>query len=77
MICDDSDARLVADAVESLITIQGPTAEPGPVGGGPIVHRFFMDWQSSVTYKSVDLLEKHLNGVRVPLCIALSLLHLR
>ena len=66
-ICDDSDARLVADAVESLITIQNPTAEPGPVGGGPIVHRFFMEWQSPVTYKSVDLLEKHLNGVSVPL----------
>ena len=62
-ICDDSDARLVADAMESLITIQSPTAEPGPIGGGPIVHRFFMEWESSVTYKSVDLLEKHINGV--------------
>ena len=65
-ICEDSDARLVADAVESLITIQSPTTEPGPIGGGPIVHRFFLEWQSSVTYKSVDLLEKHINGVSVP-----------
>lgn len=70
-ICDNSDARLVADAVESLISIQSPTAEPGPIGGGPIGHRFFMERQSSVTYKSVDLLEKHINGVSVPFHLAL------
>ena len=69
--CDDSDAKLVATAVQSLITVQGPTAEPGPVGGGPIVHRFFIDWESSVTYNSVEVLEKHINGASVPLRLAL------
>ncbi|KAI6139569.1 hypothetical protein BKA82DRAFT_4223110 [Pisolithus tinctorius] len=61
--CDDSDAELVAAAVRSLIAIRGPTAAPGPVGGGPIVHRFFADWESSVTYDSVQLLEEHVNRI--------------
>jgi hypothetical protein len=76
-ICDDSDAALVAAAVQSLITVQGPTTEPGPVGGGPIEHRFFVDWKSSITYKSVHELEAHINGVSVPLHLALSLFHIR
>lgn len=42
-ICDNSDAGLVAAAVESLITIQGPSTEPGPAGGGLIEHCFFID----------------------------------
>lgn len=75
--CDDSDAELVAAAVQSLIAIQGPTAAPGPVGGGPIAHRFFVDWESPVTYDSVQLLEEHVNGASVSLRLALSLLHLR
>ena len=75
--CDDSDTKLVAAAVQSLITVQSPTVEPGPVGGGPIGHRFFIDWQSSVTDNSFEVLEKHINGVSVPLRLALSLLHLR
>jgi hypothetical protein len=64
--CVNSDAVLVADAVRSLITVQGPSTVPGPVGGGPINHRFFVDWMSSVTYHSVEALEKHVNGVRFP-----------
>ena len=75
--CDDSDAKLVAAAVQSLIAIQGPTSQPGPVGGGPIGHRFFVEWISSMTYHSVEELEKHVNGVSAPLPIALSLLNLR
>ena len=76
-ICDDSDAKLVAAAVRSLIAIRGPTAEPGSVGGGPIKHRFFVDWESSLTYRSVQELERHVNGVNAPLRLALSLSHLR
>ena len=75
--CDDSDAKLVAAAVQSLIAVRGPTAKPGPVGGGPIRHRFFVEWKSSMTYHSVQELEQHVNGVSVPLRLALSLLHLR
>ena len=52
---------------QSLITVQGPTAEPGPAGGGPIEHRFFVECKSSITYRSVDELEGHINGVSVPL----------
>jgi hypothetical protein len=69
-ICDDSDAKLVAAAVQSLITIRGPTAEPGPVGGGPITHRFFVEWKSPMTYHSVQELEQHINGVSVFLFVS-------
>lgn len=61
--CDNSDAKLVAAAVQSLIAIRGPTAEPGPVGRGPIRHRFFVEWKSSMTYHSVQELEQHINGI--------------
>jgi hypothetical protein len=64
-ICDNSDAKLVAAAVQSLIAIRGPTAKPGPVGGGPITHRFFVEGKSSMTYHSVQELEQHINGVSV------------
>ncbi len=69
-ICDDSDVELVAAAVQSLISIQGPTTAPGPVGGGPIWHCFFLDWESPVVFDSVKLLEKHVNGVSVPLSVS-------
>ena len=75
-ICDDSDVKLVAAAVRSLIAVRGPTAKPGPVGGGPIWHRFFFEVESSLTYDSVQELEQHVNGVRVPLRLDLSLLRL-
>ena len=64
--CDNSDVALVAAAVQSLIAVRGPTAEPGPVGGIPIIHRFFINWESPVTYDSVQALEKHVNSVSVP-----------
>src|ERR1700722_4073452 len=40
--CDVSDAPQVAAAVECLIRVKGPTTAPGPIGGGPITHRFFV-----------------------------------
>jgi hypothetical protein len=63
-ICDDSDALQVAAALECLISVQGPTTAPGPVGGGRITHIFFIEWESSVTYDTVQVLEDHVNGVR-------------
>ena len=70
-ICNKRDAEQVAAAVQSLIAVPARTTEPGPVGGGPIDHSFFMDGKSSVTYKSVPELEAHINGVSVPLSLAL------
>ena len=65
-ICNDSDVPLVASAIRAMIQIKAPTAEPGPQGGGLIEHPFFVEKTASVTYKSVDLLEQHVNGVSVP-----------
>jgi serine/threonine protein kinase len=62
-LCDDSDVLQVAAAVECLIRVIGPTTAPGPVGGGLIPHSFFVDRESSVTYDTVQALEKHINGV--------------
>ena len=75
-ICGDSDVALVAAAVQSLITIPSPTSAPGPVGGGVIEHPFFIERTSSIWYESFEELENHINGVSVPLCLALSLSHL-
>ena len=61
--CTGADARQVAAVVNYLTTIKGPTLVPGPVGGGPIRHCFFVDWQSDIAYTSVRHLEAHVNGV--------------
>jgi hypothetical protein len=75
-ICGDSDVALVAAAVQSLITIPSSTSAPGPVGGGVIEHPFFIERTSCIRYESVEELEDHINGVSVPLCLALALSHL-
>ena len=64
-LCEASDAPRVAAAVQALTTIPAPPeqVQPGPVGGGLINHRFFIDWESSVAYESVGSLQKHFNGV--------------
>jgi hypothetical protein len=74
-ICSDADASFVAAAVQFLITIKGLTERPGPIGGGPVCHDFFIERESSVTYSSVDLLESHINGVSSRLHSAHPLLH--
>jgi hypothetical protein len=74
-ICSYADASLVAAAVQFLITIKGPTNQPGPIDGGLIRHDFFLERQSSATYSSVDLLEGHVNGVSGRRHSALHLLH--
>lgn len=64
-ICETSDAPQAAAVVQSLIAIPAPSLQPGPISGGPIDHPFFIDWQSSVRYDSVELLQSHLNRVSV------------
>jgi hypothetical protein len=63
VICSHADARLIAAAVQFLVNVRAPTAQPGPIGGGPICHDFFIDRESSLTYSSVRMLENHVNGV--------------
>lgn len=54
----------IAGAIRLLMSIPVPTEQtPGPVGGGQIRHSLFKDDTSSLTYSSVDELEKHLNDV--------------
>jgi hypothetical protein len=61
--CDEGDDQLVAKAVQTLISIQGPDSVPGPFGGGRVIHNFFMDWTSAITYDTVEELQAHMNGV--------------
>ena len=61
--CGERDHQLVAGAVQTLIDIKGPSSATGPVSGGPIVHNFFMEWTSDITYESVGKLQQHINGV--------------
>ncbi|KAF9472750.1 hypothetical protein BDN70DRAFT_925524 [Pholiota conissans] len=49
-VCSDPDGALVAAAVEFLITIKNPTTIPGPIGGGLIIHLFFLDWEVAIVY---------------------------
>jgi len=61
--CGEEDYKLAAKAVQKLISIKGPNAAPGPVGGGPVIHNFFMEWTSSINYTTVGELQQHINGV--------------
>ncbi|KIY44911.1 hypothetical protein FISHEDRAFT_77130 [Fistulina hepatica ATCC 64428] len=61
--CEESDVELVAKAVEWLICLKAPSFAPGPAGGGPVVHTFFYDWVSRITYNTVEELEDHVNGI--------------
>ncbi|KDQ21108.1 hypothetical protein BOTBODRAFT_51104 [Botryobasidium botryosum FD-172 SS1] len=61
--CDHRDVQLVAKAVQTLISLRGPNTAPGPVGGGPVVHTFFVEWTSPITYETAEELEQHINGI--------------
>jgi hypothetical protein len=62
--CTRKDVKLVAQAVQTLISVRGPTSEPGHIGGGPVIHTFFADdWTSPFRYEMVNELERHVNGV--------------
>ncbi|KAF5005923.1 hypothetical protein FDECE_7681 [Fusarium decemcellulare] len=39
-------------------------ASPGPCGGGVILSPVFKDYESTIEYPTVELLEMHLNKVR-------------
>jgi hypothetical protein len=60
--CGNKDYKLVARAVQTLIKVKSPSSAPGPVGGGRIIHNFFIDWRSDITYETVDKLQQHING---------------
>jgi hypothetical protein len=62
--CTRKNAKLVARAVQTLISVRGPSSAPGHVGGGLAVHTFFADDRTaSFRYRTVDELEQHVNGV--------------
>ncbi|KAG8960644.1 hypothetical protein FRC05_006702, partial [Tulasnella sp. 425] len=61
--CEGSDVDLVTKAVEWLIRLKGPSSAPGPVGGGPVVHTFFDEWESHIACNTVEELEDHVNGI--------------
>ncbi|KAG8950624.1 hypothetical protein FRC04_007248 [Tulasnella sp. 424] len=62
--CTSKHVKLVARAVQKLISIRGPSPAPGHVGGGPVVHTFFVDDRMSpFPYKTVKELEEHVNGI--------------
>jgi hypothetical protein len=62
--CTRKDIKLVAHAVQMLISVRGPSSTPGHVGGGPVVHTFLIDdRRSPFRYETVDELEQDVNGV--------------
>ena len=61
--CRNRDYERVARAVDMLIHIEAPSALPGQVGGGEVVHSFFPDWASGIKYQTSKELQDHVNGV--------------
>ena len=58
------DVSLVAQAVQKLISIRGPSPVPGHIGGGPVIHSFFVfDEISPFIYQGARDLQSHVNGV--------------
>ncbi|KIO16673.1 hypothetical protein M407DRAFT_246939 [Tulasnella calospora MUT 4182] len=64
--CDERDYELVAKAVQTLISVPGLSSAPGPVGGGRIIHTFFMEWTSAIT--RVNLVADTNAGLRLCPC---------
>ncbi|KAI1793714.1 hypothetical protein LXA43DRAFT_885195, partial [Ganoderma leucocontextum] len=63
-----NDIDAVAAAVQQLINVKMPPGTaPGPVGGGPIGHDFFVDCLSTIVYPTVGHLEAQINEVLRPL----------
>ncbi|OJA18084.1 hypothetical protein AZE42_09064 [Rhizopogon vesiculosus] len=62
--CTEKNVKRVAQAVQALISVRGPSSAPGHVCGGPVIHSFFIDdWTSPFRYETVDELEQHINGI--------------
>ncbi|KAJ3513988.1 hypothetical protein NLJ89_g2644 [Agrocybe chaxingu] len=55
--CDSGDVDLMAKAVQKLIGVRAPSLTLGHVGGGAVVHSFFLDWIPVADYKSVEDLD--------------------
>ncbi|KAI0674382.1 hypothetical protein C8Q78DRAFT_1014452 [Trametes maxima] len=62
-MCDNSDIRPIAAAVQALIVIPSPVETLGRVGGGLIEHPFFVDRRASIEYSSIIDLQDHINGI--------------
>jgi len=56
--CGAGDHQLVARV---LISVKGPSSAPGPIGGGCVIHNFFVDWTSAIMYETVDEFQQHIN----------------
>ena len=70
---DKKDIEAVAAAVQQLTRIKMPPGTaPGPVGGGPIGHDFFVDCLSTLVYPTVGHLEAQINKVCFPLALGTS-----
>jgi len=61
--CDSGDVDIVAKAVQTLINIRTSSLTLGHVGGGYIVHSFFLEWIPVADYKSVEDLNAHINNI--------------
>jgi len=61
--CNSGDVDLVAKAVQTLIGLRAPSLTPGHMGGGAVVHSFFLDWIPVADYKSVEDLDAHINNI--------------
>ncbi|KAG9032947.1 hypothetical protein FS837_002583 [Tulasnella sp. UAMH 9824] len=61
--CTSGDVKPVAQAVQKLISVRGPSPAPGHVGGGPVVHTFVDDRTAPFPYETVQELEQHVNGI--------------
>jgi len=59
--CGEGDRQLVIMAVQTLISVKGPSSAPGPVGGGRVIHNFFMEWTSPITYETVNEPQQHID----------------
>ncbi|TDL19629.1 hypothetical protein BD410DRAFT_841977 [Rickenella mellea] len=56
--------QAVGRAVQQLIEYRAPSGtQPGPVGGGIIRHDFFSTRESAVAYRTVDILQDHVNRI--------------
>jgi len=62
--CTKRDYKRVARAVDALIHIKAPSgAAPGAIGGGPVIHNVFFNWESEVRYETSKELQDHLNRI--------------
>ncbi|KAJ8502874.1 hypothetical protein ONZ45_g11353 [Pleurotus djamor] len=62
--CTSDDVDVVAEAVQTLISVRGPDMQPGHIETGLLVHYFFTDGLiSPVHYPSVKDLQDHINKI--------------